>query len=399
MNELFGLPSMDLSMLFITVTLLNCWLASHTGVTNFAGALVCLLSSLLLLVRRKSGERSRLILAIIVFFSVLNYIPRFIAVSKGYEPEFVVSAKMLLLGNFMVVSYILYPIEVIRPGWLNFSRIIQLYAFWLFLLTLYLITYFAGVRYTSWSSLPEMFANMEQFEVWFCLFLSLLLLAPGLLVIFIQRIGHNSNTDRVWLKKYASTFYINILAYLMVLAFNHPLVHTLYYYVSVGCSLYIVYMELFDRLLAKTTEKRTPDELVLQEALLRQRVRPATPVEASIAASRNAALAERLDAYMSENSAWRDPDLSLTRLASELYTNRTTLSQTIRERGYENYTHYINRLRIHDFLQQIASGSSSNYQEAFFFVGFRSRNTALRNFKQFTGTTPSDYFQKLTAKS
>lgn len=363
--------------------------------TIFAGALVCLLSSLLLLVRRKPRERSRLILAIIVFFSVLNYIPRFIALSQGYEPEFVVSAKMLLLGNFMVISYILYPIEVIRPGWLNLTRTLKLYAFWLLLLTLYLITSFAGVRYSSWSSLPEMFAHMERFEVWFCLFLSLLLFAPGLLVIFIQHVGHNSNTDRVWLKKYAIAFYINILAYLMVLTFNHPLVHTLYYYVSVGCSLFIVYMELFDRLLAKTPDNGTPDEPILQEALLRHEESPAAPVEAPIAATRNAALAERLDAYMTNNSAWRDPDLSLTRLASELYTNRTTLSQTIQECGYENYTHYINQLRIRDFLQQVGSGSSSNYQDAFFFVGFRSRNTALRNFKQFTGTTPSDYFQKL----
>ena len=159
--------------------------------TIFAGALVCLLSSLLLLVRRKSGERSRLILALIVFFSVLNYIPRFIAVIKGYDPELVVSTKMLLIGNFMVVSYIMYPIEVIRPRWLNFSRIVQLYAFWLLLLTVYLITSFAGVRYTSYSSLPEMIANVGPFEVWFCLFLCLLLFTPGLLVIFIQRIGHS----------------------------------------------------------------------------------------------------------------------------------------------------------------------------------------------------------------
>jgi len=176
---------------------------------------------------------------------------------------------MLLIGNFMVVSYIMYPIEVIRPGWLNFSRIVQLYAFWLLLLTVYLITSLAGVRYTSYSSLLEMIANVGPFEVWFCLFLCLLLFTPGLLVIFIQRIGHNSNTDRVWLKKYASAFYINILAYLMLLTFNHPLVHTLYYYVSVGCSLYIVYMELFDRLLAKTAEKKTPDEPVLQETLFK----------------------------------------------------------------------------------------------------------------------------------
>ena len=55
--------------------------------TIFAGALVCLLASILLFVRRKGGERSRVILAVIVLFSVFNYIPRFIALCYGEEPE------------------------------------------------------------------------------------------------------------------------------------------------------------------------------------------------------------------------------------------------------------------------------------------------------------------------
>lgn len=66
----------------------------------------------------------------------------------------------------------------------------------------------------------------------------------------------------------------------------------------------------------------------------------------------------------------------------------------MRENGYENYTNYINHLRIDDFLQQIETGESENFQEAFYFAGFRSRGTALRNFRQFTGMIPSDYFQK-----
>jgi AraC-like DNA-binding protein len=109
---------------------------------------------------------------------------------------------------------------------------------------------------------------------------------------------------------------------------------------------------------------------------------------------KNAILIQRLDTYIKNNNAWRDPDLSLNALAAELCTNRTTLAQAMRENGYENYTNYINRLRIDDFLQQMKTGESENFQEAFFFVGFRSRGTALRNFRQYTGMTPSEYFQK-----
>ena len=66
----------------------------------------------------------------------------------------------------------------------------------------------------------------------------------------------------------------------------------------------------------------------------------------------------------------------------------------MRESDYENYSNYINRLRIEDFMEQIESWQMLNFQETFFFVGFRSRSTALRNFRQFTGSTPSEYFQK-----
>lgn len=364
--------------------------------TIFAGALVCLLASILLFARRKSGERSRVILAVIVLFSVFNYITRFIAICNGEEPEFVVSANLLLVANFMIIAYILYPIEVIAPGWLNFRRIVKLNALLLVLVSVYLVSLWAGVEYTPYSSLSDMFEHANRFEVWFRLLLSLFIFSPLLFVFFIQRTRLYHNSDHVWIRKYVFTLSINIIAYILVLIFNRPIIHTLYYYVSVGCSLYIVYMELFDRLIVKPAtvaanieEKQIQSENEVADdapTLISNEKIPVDP--------KNAILIQRLDTYIKNNNAWRDPDLSLNTLASELCTNRTTLAQAMRENGYENYTNYINRLRIDDFLQQIEAGESENFQEAFYFVGFRSRGTALRNFRQFTGMTPSEYFQK-----
>ncbi|OJV20405.1 MAG: hypothetical protein BGO30_01390 [Bacteroidetes bacterium 41-46] len=348
--------------------------------TVFAGALVCLLASLLLFLRRKAGERSRVILAVIVLFSVFSYISRFITLCIGETPEVVVSARMLLIANFMVVSYILYPIEVISPGWLNFKRVMKLYSLWIILSLLYLFTYFAGVNYSEYNSLLQMFDNAGEFDVWFRLVLSTLFFLPGLFIFFIYRTRRYDNTDHIWLKRYFLVFFINIVAYLMVLIFDHQVLHTVYYYVSVGCSLYIVYMELFDRLI-KNREAVSPENSELSK------------YDVQID-SKSSVMVERLNAYMIKNTAWRDPNLSLNKLASELFTNRTTLAGVIRENGYDNYTNYINRLRIEDFLRQVGTGSSENYQETFFFVGFRSRSTALRNFKLHTGKTPSEYFQR-----
>ena len=134
--------------------------------TIFAGALVCLLASLLLFARRKSGERSRVILAVIVLFSVYNYITRFIALCNGSVPEFVVSGKLLLQANFMILAYTMYPIEVIAPGWLNFKRILKLSSIWLLLVAVYVVSLWAGVEYTPYTSLVEMVTHAQSFEVW-----------------------------------------------------------------------------------------------------------------------------------------------------------------------------------------------------------------------------------------
>lgn len=363
--------------------------------TVFAGALVFLLVSILLILRRKSGERSRIFLAVIVFFSVLNYIPRFIDLINDNEPEFVVSAKLLLVANFMVFSYILYPLEVISPGWLNLRRIIKLYSFWLFLIGVFLVSVLSGVEYTPYSSLIEMLPYAGRFEVWFRLILTLVMFSPILFVYYIYRTKLYHNSDRVWIKKYVFSFLLNVFGYLLVLMFNNQILHTLYYYVSVGCSLYIVYLELFDRLIASKSSVTTHlvDDISDQPLAKAAVVDAPLTNEKSGTEQRNAVLIERLDTYMKKNNAWRDPDLSLNMLASELHTNRTTLAQALRDNGYENYTNYIKKLRIDDFLKQIDSGQSVSFQETFFFVGFRSRSTALRNFQQLTGMSPSEYFQ------
>jgi YesN/AraC family two-component response regulator len=152
-------------------------------------------------------------------------------------------------------------------------------------------------------------------------------------------------------------------------------------------------MELFVRLIGNP---RTKSIEIDETNHLTKEVSHATSqtpcFDKSASKTKNEILNERLDAYMKETCAWRNPDLSLNALASALCTNRTTLAQVIQECGYKNYTFYINNLRIRDFIQQVESNQVANFQEAFFDAGFRSRATALRNFRQITGMIPSEYF-------
>lgn len=350
--------------------------------TTFAAAVVMLLASLLIFARRKSGERSRVILACIVLLSVLSYSLRFNALCQGKEPELVITVPMLLFAIFMSLSYIMYPIEVISPGYLNFRRIVRLFSSLLVLLGVYCICLEMGVVFTPYHSLVEMLPQAMQFHVWFRLVLFILFFAPVLFIFFTPFTRRYNNTDKKWMLKYTLCFSVNTVAYMIVLVYDSLIVKTLYYYVSVGCSLYIAYMELFERLMIR---QPIADEHASMEHAGQPEV-----AEASMAHQHP--LCERIVRHMNQTCAYRDPDISLNKLVASLYTNRTTLSTAFHELGYSSFNSYINSLRIEEFIRRIRANESTNYQDAFYDVGFRSRATALRNFKQYTGKTPSEYF-------
>ncbi len=351
--------------------------------TTFAAAVACLLTSLLIFARRKSGERSRVILACIVMFSVGNYIPRFIALCNGEEPKLVISVPMLLVALFMVISYIMYPIEVISPGYLNFRRIVKLYIPWLALVGVYGLSLLFGTTFPPYHTLLHMLPQLTEFNVWFRLLLSILVFVPVLFIFTTPYTRRYNNADKTWMLKYTLCFTINTIAYMIVLMVDSLIVKILYYYVSAGCSIYIAYMELFERLIEKQPVKGmnivSVGELDCEEIIPQLSQNP---------------LCERIILHMNRTCDYRNPDISLNMLAGSLFTNRTALSNALRELGYSSFSTYINTLRIKEFIRLINNKESANYQDAFYDVGFRSRATALRNFKRHTGKIPSEYFSE-----
>ncbi len=359
--------------------------------TIYAAAVVCLLASVLLFLRRCEGERSRLILAAIVMLSVVSYTNRFILLASGEIPALVVSVPMLLAGLLMVTSYIMYPLEVISPGWLSARRIALLYLPVIGLTALWMLTRRLGVDYRPYSTICEMLPHALDFDAAFRLFLCLLVFAPIPALFFTHFSRKRSNTDRAWMIKYSAAFVINSVAYLVVLLFNNRGFNIAYYYISVGCSLYIAYMELYERIISTSPDAESGE---VGEQPSEQPEPPGTFALRPIVAGRSSAVFERVDAFMRSDKAWRNPDLTMSRVVRGAYTNRTTMTQAIQEQGYDGYADYINCLRIADFISIMRGDLTENFQNAFFAAGFRSRTSAHRNFKQVTGMNATEYFQK-----
>lgn len=105
-------------------------------------------------------------------------------------------------------------------------------------------------------------------------------------------------------------------------------------------------------------------------------------------------LKNRLNDIMTTQALYKNPGLSLAELAERLETNRTYLSQTINSE-YENFSEYVNKLRVIEACRIIQSGLDPrlSIDHLFSLVGFASRTTFYTAFKKYTGVSPSRFRQ------
>lgn len=110
----------------------------------------------------------------------------------------------------------------------------------------------------------------------------------------------------------------------------------------------------------------------------------------------------RINDYIWQKALYANKNISLTSLAKALDMPPHSLSLLINHHYHQNFTDYINTLRINRIQQQITlAGSLKNYTiEAMASdVGFASRSAFYNAFKKVTGTTPLQYVQSLAQPS
>lgn len=354
----------------------------YFGTVRVAGV-IFLICSLLLFIQRKKGERSRLIFSGILFLSILSYLMRYIGTYFDMAPLSITAPSVFLMGIFIITCYMIYPIEVISPGWITPRRLLYVYSPLILLCVIYLITLWSGVEYVQYKNLLEMLPHIGRFDVWFRVVLCLLIYLPAVFLFFVPCTRKYNNTNNLWTRKYVSVVMFNATAYLLLILFNNIYVHIFYYYCTVFAALYFTYEELYVRLIFKVSEISTESELEI------------VPAAAESPSGVHTQLRERLETLMDEQKPWKAPDLTVVSLALMLRTNRTTLYLLIKDMGYDSYPTYINYRRVAEFIKIIENGSVVNIEDAFFEVGFRSKVNALRYFRTVTGTTPSEYMRRI----
>ncbi len=341
---------------------------------------IFLLSGILLWMRRQHGDRSRFFLAIPFLLAGLMFSIRIFR-SEPSLPT-VLSVSLLCRGWTSLSLLYLYPIEVINPRWLTFKKGLLLFVPCL-LLTLVLGC--LPFQFRELASFHDMIANITEFNVWFRLVILLCIIPYSLMLFYIPYNYKRSSANYKWIALYTigiqgiGFFYV---AYLLTSASAMAIGHMAY--CSLFC-LFITYQELFVRISVPANVPKTPVSPARVETIVPQK------------AEENP-LWTQLNELMDREQLWRNPDTNASNLALLLKTNRNRITQLIQEKGYEGYKEFINRRRIDEFLKIADNGNLISVQDTFFSVGFRSKMTALRYFKEYTGMTPSEYLQLKSQK-
>jgi AraC-like DNA-binding protein len=99
-------------------------------------------------------------------------------------------------------------------------------------------------------------------------------------------------------------------------------------------------------------------------------------------------------------SDFKDPHLSVGKIASKLDSNHVYVSQAIKVSGFDNFNDFVNSVRIEHVKNLLAKGMLKTTTLFYIYseTGFVNHSTFYRAFKKIEGITPTEYVKQLNRK-
>lgn len=104
-----------------------------------------------------------------------------------------------------------------------------------------------------------------------------------------------------------------------------------------------------------------------------------------------ATLADGFVTRLREEEWWRDPQLTLPRLADRLGTSASTLSRALNLGMGQSFNECVNRMRVEGVQASLRAGTALDLVQLGFDAGFNSKASFQRAFRRYAGVTPSAY--------
>lgn len=250
----------------------------------------------------------------------------------------------------------LYVLECSQGHWLHYKRALWLFLPWLLVGMATLIICQRGM--TPLYDIGDIASNPDKPDVWLRL-TALLLYMPYGVYAWIEAHRHTST--------HAHTRVQALLTLLMTITFilgnglrlwTFDILHVVFY---ITVAILALHAEVF----CQTNEENK------HEAALTPRFMD-LPLE------------ERIHILLNEQQIWLNPEITLEEMSHMAGTNRTYLLQKVKELGYRNFSDMINRHRIAHAVAEQKRDPEAKLLDILFASGYRSRTSALRNYKTYT---------------
>jgi AraC-like DNA-binding protein len=330
--------------------------------------------------RKEINDRSRTFLSLFNFFFAFgSLIHLFVLIYYKYDVfrgEILLSPLVSILGLWGITMYMVYPIEVMRPNGLRGKWFIFLFLP-AFIVTLPLAFGLEFRQLYSWSDFAE---HWTEFNVIIRLVAVFFLLIISLLLLIVPYNWRNSSADIKWVHR--TTIMAQVISILFIgnVLTNIPVILYLHFFWGLFVMVYFTYFELSERIMPPVQDTSDTIQADINDTVFN---------------SNEKDLWSNINTIMGKYEAWRNPDTSVETLSRNVGTNRIYVADSIREHTGLTFNDYLNQIRTQYMAEQLRKNPQQDQKSLYFDAGFRSRQTAYRNFVKFIGCSPTDYVASL----
>lgn len=278
-------------------------------------------------------------------------------------------------GTWSISLFMLYPIMVMRAGRLKATSIITLFV----PAILMTLPHLFGMEFIELYSWADFTRNLTQPDVIIRLLGILIAIIISTLLIILPYNWRHSSADFKWIIRVTLMSQGITVLYILALFTTQDIYIDLHLLWTSFTTIYFARFELTVRILPSAkSETMENNEVPIADII-----------------NRTQDLWTNIDYIMDHNQIWRNPDTTVETLSRDIGTNRIYVADSIREHTGLTFNDYMNRKRATFMADQLRQDPNQDQKSLFYDAGFRSRQTAYRNFVKFIGCSPSDFVSSL----
>lgn len=389
-------------------------------------AVICLGGASLLFLRGRNNRSRRLLASIMLAWGIF-YVIRIVGMLMGNQNLYftkvdIANVFLLTSGNLYLIILLLYPLEIVRPGWLNLKRTgllllpyIGVTLFYYFVLSL------LGQKPLILSDINQFMKHIGQFNVWFRILMTLSIAAYLAYLFrltwrykeFYQQWCRNNYSDDEtmnisWLRQYGIGVVLIGVAYFWGV-FDGNTYSFIIHNLTVQCFFcYTLYKGIFhDNPYTENFFSYTLDENeACQKAELKEKVSSTENVCLLEVEGNENAFLKKLPTYCDEISSWMikkkpylNPNFKLIDVSEILPLNRTYLSRVFNEGFGNSFNDVVRNYRLREAEWLLVNRKDIPVGQVGELCGFSSPSVFHRAFVQsHDGLTPNCYRKQTEEK-